>query len=203
VDLRALAKRAAADGSVSYVSPEDRESLPEDSDSRKLPVVRHPKKLAVVLGGVKLVRSRPAVPMKEEEKAGQPADSASTEPEVVLRAREVLTLLHGKRGMKMIGAKGPAAKGKRSSGNRLLDIGRSDVWNMDMNHPLAQEALQAPLPKEQKAAYLASLLYTRANRMLHQVTDLDDVKFQQALADHLVEPPPYKGEESSMEKRDG
>jgi len=175
VDLRSLAKLAATDESVSYVSPEDRESLPKDADSRKLPVVQHPRKLAVVLGGVKLVRNRPAV------------DPASTEPEVVLRAREVLTLLHGKRGMKLLDAKGPTIKGKRSSGDRLLAIGRSDVWNMDMNHPLAQEALQAPLPKEHKAAYLASLLYTRANRILHQVTDLDDVKFQQALADHLSE----------------
>ncbi len=125
---------------------------------------------------------RPAAPPPPRAHPTPP----SKKPGVVDLGRQILTELRGRRGVKLLS--GMASLRLRPfSGGSLLDIGRAGIWSLNASHSMTQAVLGAPLPDSEKAAYLASFVYTAANRSLSYVTDLDDVKFQQALADHVTE----------------
>jgi hypothetical protein len=53
-------------------------------------------------------------------------------------------------------------------------------------HPRAKWVLESSLANDLKADYLASMLYTQANRRINNVTDKDDIYFQQALLERLT-----------------
>jgi len=115
------------------------------------------------------------------------AESAAQEPGVLHQAHHILLSLRGRRGMKLLGQSVPPLHLLRLFGDHLLDIRKTERWDLNYAHPLMETMLGSPLADAQKAAYLASLVYTAANRSLQSVTDQDDVKFQQALADHVTQ----------------
>jgi hypothetical protein len=117
-----------------------------------------------------------------------PLVPASREPSVVRLAHQRLLRLCGRRGMKLPGEGIRSLRLGPSSAGDLLELGPT-CWAINEAHQLAEAVLGSSLTDEQKALYLASLVYTAANRELSNVTDLDDVKFQQALADQLTEKP--------------
>ena len=102
-------------------------------------------------------------------------------------AHGILLDLRGRRGMKLPGQGVPPLRLQRLFSGRLLDIGKAKRWDVNYAHPLMETMLGSTLLEADKAAYLASLVYTAANRELASMTDQDDVKFQQALADHVAE----------------
>ena len=50
--------------------------------------------------------------------------------------------------------------------------------------------LSSSLAPAEQATYLASAVYTAANRELEELSDLDDITFHQALADFVAGPDP-------------
>lgn len=127
-----------------------------------------------------------SVQVLQEEVGAEPA---AQEPGVLDRAHQILLHLHGRRGMKLLGPNAPTLHIRPASGESLLKIGKTERWDLDESHPMVEAVLGSLLTDEEKALYLASLVYTAANRSLSYVTDQDDVKFQQALADQLTEKP--------------
>ena len=89
--------------------------------------------------------------------------------------------------MKFPGQSVPPLRVQRLLDGGLLDIRGEGRWDLNYAHPLMKAMLDSSLSESEKAAYVASLVYTAANRHLASVTDQDDVKFQEALADHLTE----------------
>ena len=134
----------------------------------------------------------PAVPAPDQAIA-QPAPPHPVTPpalsgsEMLDGAAELLEALRGRRGMKLIGARTPALRLAKGAGDQMLAVGKKNTWTVNETHPLVRTVGESGLPKAVQAAYLASLVYTSANRTLRRVTDQDDVKFQQALADHVAE----------------
>jgi len=89
--------------------------------------------------------------------------------------------------MKLLGQSVPPLRLQHLLDGGLLDIRGEERWDLNDAHPLTKAMLDSSLPDSEKSAYLASLVYTAANRDLASVTDQDDVEFQHALVDHLTE----------------
>ena len=87
--------------------------------------------------------------------------------------------------MKLLGQSVPPLRLQHLLDGGLLDIRGEESWDLNAAHPLTKAMLDCSLPDSEKSAYLASVVYTAANRNLASVTDQDDVKFQQALADQI------------------
>src|SRR5439155_20274875 len=115
-----------------------------------------------------------------------PANSGG-DPRVLQLTHHILSKLCGRRGMKLSGQEVPVLRLQHLSDGGLLDIRGDEGWKLNDAHPLMKAMFDSSLSDAEKSAYLASLVYTAANRDLASVTDQDDVKFQQALADHLTE----------------
>ena len=89
--------------------------------------------------------------------------------------------------MKLPGQGVPSLRLQRVFSGRLRDVRKAKRWDVNYAHPLMEAMLGSALPDAEKAAFVASLVYTAANRELTSVTDQDDVKFQQALADRVAQ----------------
>jgi len=137
------------------------------------------------------------VPLETAEREPAPARRTETphslttqsdgEPGVLKLAHNILAHLHGRPGLKLPGQSVPPLHLQRLPDGGLLDIRGEERWNLNDADPLMKAMLDSSLSDSEKSAYLASLVYTAANRDLSSVTDEDDVKFQQALAEHLTE----------------
>ena len=60
---------------------------------------------------------------------------------------------------------------------------------MNLKHPLAAAVLASGLPDRVQAAYLATAAFTELNRQAAEISDLDDARFQQSLAEDLAARP--------------
>lgn len=67
-----------------------------------------------------------------------------------------------------------------------LGFGEEGVLRLNPKNSLVSAILSSSLAPEQQAAYLASMTFTAYNRLQQKVTDLDDVRFQEALTDMLL-----------------
>ena len=139
---------------------------------------------------------QPADPVLEELKSrrkkekvvpGSLAAQTGGDPAILQLAHDILLNLRGRRGMKLPRQGVPPLRLQRVFSGRLLDIRKAERWEVNYAHPLMETMLGSALPDAEKAAFMASLVYTAANRELASMTDLDDVKFQQALADHVAQ----------------
>ena len=68
----------------------------------------------------------------------------------------------------------------------LLPAIHYDHWTFNPAHPMIQSVLQSNLAPVSQASYLASLIYSAANRTQSDVTDDEDVAFQEALVECLT-----------------
>jgi hypothetical protein len=59
------------------------------------------------------------------------------------------------------------------------------AWTLNSDDALVKAILASSLSDDEQSAYLASVAYTASNRLKNVVTDLDDIRFQEALADTL------------------
>jgi hypothetical protein len=133
---------------------------------------------------------KPAAPAPRKKVVPVPGSlmtQSGGDPAMLKLAHDILLDLRGRRGMKLPGQGVPPLRLQRLFSGQVLDIGKAERWDVNYAHPLMKTMLGSALPDADKAAFMASLVYTAANRKLASVTDLDDVKFQQALADHLAE----------------
>jgi hypothetical protein len=56
-----------------------------------------------------------------------------------------------------------------------------ESWTLDEGHPLVAAVLKSSLKPEEQAPYLASIAFTAGKRLMPEVTDEDDIRFQEAL----------------------
>ncbi|MBI4423922.1 MAG: hypothetical protein HY554_09360 [Elusimicrobia bacterium] len=182
-DLADLARRR---GALPYA---EREFLPVPPDCASAPVLS--PALAKLTAGVvesKATLLRPP-PRPEIVETPAPPKEPEAEPETVARARYVLRHLRGRRGIKV---RNTALKLAAEADTEAppLRIAPSGAWVLQPYNPLVLAILGSDLAPVDQAAYLASLLYTAANREAAELSDQDDVKFQQALADFVAAPQP-------------
>lgn len=115
-----------------------------------------------------------------------------------MRTRHILRHLRGRRGLKVRSAALVVAEQADPSAP-LVTLDGQGSWVLQKYHPAVMTILGSSLSPEEQAAYLASLVYTSANRLLEDVTDSDDAKFQQALADFITTPNPGEPDEPEEE----
>ena len=131
----------------------------------------------------------PPLAVPEPEDGGEKPQ----EPETITRARDILRHLRGWRGLKLRHltlAVSPEADPEAP----LVAISPDGICLLQAYHPTVMTLLSSSLAPAEQAAYLASAIYTAANRELEELTDLDDTTFHQALADFVAAPePPASG----------
>ncbi|MBI3299391.1 MAG: hypothetical protein HYZ75_14585 [Elusimicrobia bacterium] len=84
---------------------------------------------------------------------------------------------------------GPGPRPVRGDGRRVMSYPNPGSWTVDLTHPAVERVLGSGLPVEVQGAYLASVLYSAANRLMTRVTDADEQLFVAALAGRLVDGP--------------
>lgn len=184
-EVAALAKEREA---LPYA---EREFLPVPESAAPAPVLT--PALAKLLGTLidakpKAVRP-PAPPKPQPAPDPAPKTDGREEHEAIVRARHLLRHLRGRRGLKVRSASLLVAENADPSAP-LVTLEPSGAWMLQPYHPAVIAVLNAGLSPEEQGAYLASMVYTAANRLLDDVTDFDDAKFQQALADFITAPGP-------------
>jgi hypothetical protein len=211
LSLDELSELVAEDGVLLFADP----ALPATSvtGDRVIPVLRNPKLVAEILaakGPVKVKRFRPVVaepahpvfagrpiiiaePPASAAAAPPDDDAAPDEPRppedlavrlpVVEAAFRLLAGLSGRKGLKLP---------RHELSDLRLDHGfegtlliKEGSWTLNSDDALVKAILGSSLPPEEQSAYLASVAYTASNRLKNMVTDLDDIRFQEALADTL------------------
>lgn len=184
LDLAALARERQG---LPYA---EREFLPVPDSMAAAPVLTGPltKLLASVLE-MKLHVVKPS-PKPEPTAVEEPEAPKEDRPEAegLVRARSVLRHLRGRRGLKLRTAKVVLAQDADPSAPLVTQT--QSAWVVQPYHPSMMAILGSDLSPEEQGAYLASMIYTAANRLLEDVTDHDDIKFQQALADFIASPEP-------------
>lgn len=210
LSLDELADFTAEDGILLFADPAM--PVPAITDGRPVPVLRNPKVVAEILsakGPVKVKRFKPIAPPPEAlAAAGRPviltrpaapppdeeADEDQTAPAprsedlaarspVLEAAFRLLSGLSGRKGLKLP---------RREISDLRLDRGfdgtlriEEGSWTLNTDDALVKAVLNSELSAEEQGAYLASVAYTASNRLKNVVTDMDDIRFQEALADTL------------------
>lgn len=115
-------------------------------------------------------------------KAARAYPVESEPPPVVALAHRLLLGLRGRKGLRLPRHELSSLLLGRGLPLKPLTIDEDGAWILDASHPLVASVLNSPLSPEDQAAYLASVAYTAANRLKAQVTDADDIAFQEALS---------------------
>jgi len=184
-------------------------------EGRPIPVLRYPKVVAEILsakGPIKVKRFKPAAPPPPPHSRLRPvivfrAEPAAAAPEaapalpvfnnevrrtpedlarrnpVVEAAFVLLSGLSGRKGLKLP---------RHELSDLRLDNGfdgtlliQEGTWTLNSDDALVRAVLDSSLSTEEQSAYLASVAYTASNRLKNLVSDLDDIRFHEALADTL------------------
>lgn len=203
LSLDELSELAARDGHLVFAEPAT--PAPLVAGDRPVPVLRHPRIVADILSAqapVKLKRFKPAPVLPPsrpiiiaEPAAPSAAPPASTvalaaAPEdlverlpVLEAAFRLLAGLSGRKGLKLPRHElSDLRLGRGFEGALLIEEG---TWTLNSDAALVKAVLGSGLSPEDQGAYLASVAYTASNRLKNIVTDLDDIRFQEALADTL------------------
>ncbi|MBI4677060.1 MAG: hypothetical protein HY748_05705 [Elusimicrobia bacterium] len=139
------------------------------------------KKLGVKLRPFKPAEVTPAILSRPVEPVPEPA--RPPEPANLAALRRVLKQVKGLRGMMVLPG---AVEWREESFNEPVLLDDSRTVGVSRGHPLVKAIVESGLDDARQAYYLASLVFTSANRSLSNVTDLDDVKFHESLADLLA-----------------
>ena len=123
-----------------------------------------------------------AVPDADDGARRRPEDLARRNP-VVEAAFVLLSGLSGRKGLKLP---------RHELSDLRLDNGfdgtlliQEGTWTLNSDDALVRAVLGSSLSTAEQSAYLASVAYTASNRLKNMVSDLDDIRFQEALADTL------------------
>ncbi|MBI5209743.1 MAG: hypothetical protein HY927_07225 [Elusimicrobia bacterium] len=182
--LDALSKAAVAQGFLAYAS---KAFFPFPAEDAGVPVLRKYEQFAVSsmisMGGALKLRpyrppQAPAAPKPEE-------DPKESEPEIILILRRVLKHVRGRRGVKVLPGQ---VRWTEEPGQEMVRLGESGTVFVWKGHPCAKAVLESGLDPQRQALYLASLVFSATNRVLSNVTDQDDVRFHESLADLLAAP---------------
>ncbi|MBI5624139.1 MAG: hypothetical protein HY924_10195 [Elusimicrobia bacterium] len=189
VSLSTLAVKARERGFLPFAAKPFYLRKPEDS---WVPVLGKPEQGAVsrlVCGklGVKLR------PYKPEPEAAEPpaeefaavAQAEAPEPPALAVLRRVLKRVRGRRGVKILPAK-PVWRDE--GGAQLVLLDEHERLGISTRHLMARAVADSGLDEARQGYYLASLVFTSVNRMLGDITDLDDVRFHESLAELLASP---------------
>jgi hypothetical protein len=133
-----------------------------------------------------VIRAEPppqAAPAPAPSQAPQPQES-----EEVATAQRLLRRLKGKVGSRVAARLSPHLRLELAQGGAPLALEETGAWTLRGRNALVAVVLAAKLEPREKAAYLASLAFTAANRILPDVTDTNDSEFQQVLAEELCGP---------------
>ena len=177
----------------------ERDLVPPPKDAAESPVVTPAiaKLLAAVIGcKAEPVKAEPAPGEAPEAEPGPAAAAApngeedkSRESEAITRARDILRHLRGRRGLKLRNASLDVAS-EADPEAPLITVSDAGGWILQAYHPTVMAILSSSLAPAEQATYLASAVYTAANRELEELSDLDDITFHQALADFVAGPDP-------------
>ncbi len=179
--LEARAKKA---GALIYV---DDRAVDRGEDSADVPIFRHPRLAAQVLGGISLKRYKRIPKTAERIKLDEELlSSVSPEQRLENRFCSIFQELNGRRGLDF-------EEFPKIESFELIDSRSSNITpglscgrlRVNKGHPLVAKVLYAKIPPEAKAEFLASLIYTEVNRKEKTLTDLEDSRFQRSLADDV------------------
>ena len=99
--------------------------------------------------------------------------------------KELLDRLLGRRGIRLTSAASQRVAFAREKGGPVAAMAADGGLEVNAEHPMVAAILRAKLSEGQRAAYLATVVFTALNRLARGITDSDDAKFQQALAEDL------------------
>lgn len=175
-----LAGRVSAEGELVY-APEP--VLPVPEDGLGAPLLRYPRLTAQALGNVRLRKYVPAPPSREPALAEPSGTDETPEKRIVSRLGRIFAELRGTHGIDPQGCPPPEELRFAASGKGLLSHGG---WDINPSHPRVAEVLASGLNPEEQADFLASIIYSEANRGMRSITDREDLEFQTALAERLL-----------------
>jgi hypothetical protein len=176
--LDALASSAAAEGKLVYAGGP---CSPVPEEARTVPILEDQRMIARLLG-LDVPRALEAF----SPAAASAAPQSGAGPEALRRTMELLSGLKGKRGMKI--PRKPADLIRLDDGPPLgpLRVDSDGTWGLHSKNPLINAILSSRLAPQEQAVYLASVAFTAFNRLECRVSDADDVRFQEALADLIL-----------------
>ncbi|MBI4424852.1 MAG: hypothetical protein HY554_14060 [Elusimicrobia bacterium] len=96
-------------------------------------------------------------------------------------AKAALSLLAVRQGLALFWKDAERIRAEAGKGRRALSHPDESAWTLDTAHPLVRGILDAGLPPEEQAAFLASVMHTAANRLMPGIADADDATFQEGL----------------------
>lgn len=199
LSLDEVSELAAREGVLLFADPS---MAAPAAEAPPVPVLRYPKIVAEILSAkvpLKVRRFRPAAPAAPSADAARPVillepappheAAAPAAPPVTLGERppaldaalRLLSGLSGRKGLKLPRRElSDLRLGRGFDGALLIQEG---TWTLNSDDALVKAVLASGLPPADQGAYLASVAYTASNRLKNIVTDLDDIRFQEALAD--------------------
>lgn len=200
LSLDEVSELVAQDGVLLFAEPSMAASA---ADGRPVPVLRYPKIVAALLSAkspVKVRRFRPAAPAAPAPDAARPvillepapvpeaaapfaprAENLAERLPALEAAFRLLSGLSGRKGLKLPRRElSDLRLGRGFDGALLIQEG---TWTLNSDDALVKAVLGSGLPPGDQGAYLASVAYTASNRLKNIITDLDDIRFQEALAD--------------------
>jgi hypothetical protein len=137
------------------------------------------------------LKSRPYQPPSAQTAAVEAASPAGEEsPEAsdsltLTVLRRILKRVRGKRGVRALPSL-PVWRDEDGAEFVLFDV--PERLGINRRHPLAAAVAGSGLDEARQGLYLASLAFTAANRVMGEVTDLDDIRFHESLAELLAAP---------------
>lgn len=186
-------RRASAEGDVVYASKRP-DPVPEDAG--RVPIVRYARWVSKILDGARLQLYTPPAPGVPEPpspsrgpkpRSPRPVEGLSPLDRAVSRLADIFDGVRAERGVDPAACPPADALGFAEDGRGLIRGLREGDWHINVKHPMVRQVLESGLSPESQAEYLASMVYTEANRAMKNVTDEEDAAFQEALARRLVE----------------
>ena len=194
LSLDALAAAVRRDGQLAFAEQAAESVSPEDRD---VPILRRPEAVLRLLAGedsaVPLRRSAaPPGVRRGAPRPGRPRRPAQVEappPPALVLCHGLLLRNLGRRGIQLT-AGGLGTEGLRTTTEGpLAAVAADGGLEVNLKHPLAAAVLASGLPDRVQAAYLATAAFTELNRQAAEISDLDDARFQQSLAEDLAARP--------------
>ncbi|MBI5210190.1 MAG: hypothetical protein HY927_09500 [Elusimicrobia bacterium] len=188
-----LQRACARDGVLPYSL--DAGPAPVPPEDSWIPILREPERILVETllsrdGRVRLEPYGPAgLPARALASVRQAAavESASSEAPEFAVLRRLLAHARGTRGAKLLPDKVRWAGGKRAARACLADPGATgETIVLSRSHPMVKAVADSGLDAAAQGLYLASIVFTRFNDLKTDVTDGDDARFHEAMAELLA-----------------